>query len=774
LRLSEPETPPQGSGGGVTRNVLDGRAQIAMQFRDARTVNVVAGGNPGGVPRQVPMPPRYFTDREEVLAAADAALAVAGDQGPHVVVFRGQPGVGKRAAARSWLYRMLDRFPDGHFHADLSVDGWGPDALGLESTRLREFLLAAGFDARSIPDTLPGRRAAFSSWSAGRAVAVMVDGASTVAQVRDLMPGPGPSVVVVTEASRLGLAPASFLDVPLLDGPAARELLLRYVGPDRAAAEPRAVDDLLAVCAGLPVAVCVVGCLLAASASRPIVRLASELGDERRRLARLSQGAEASVQAVFNTAYSRVGARAQACYRVLGLHPGRNDVGIAVLAAALGTGLDVVVDAVEELVDVGLVHELPASMVAAAGASASMVAAEAASASMVAAEAAWEPGSERFQLHPLVRDHARRTGQQQDDDRERGDQVRRILTFYRQRAVVAGSALMPQRGWDTLLEPLQLAGEPAVRGGAPIDVDLQAEPGVREVTGPADGLAWLEVERSNVLAVLQDAFDLLQDDAAVIHLAVMLWPAQERGKHWNDVLTTSGLGVQAARRSGRTPLACLLGIQVGFAHLHLNRLPEAVEAFTEAQRVAEQLGDAPLLGSALEGLGLAHLAIEAGESGSRQEEHRGQARRLLERNLAVALDLGHPRRLAVARLHLAKALTGQDSVALLDQALTGFEGLSVPDRVNAAKARYWLGRRHTLLGHSTAARQYLLEASEAMTEHGARHDAARAREALGDLAVASHDLDEAGSAYRSCLEFFDRNGFTDDRDRVRGKLPAAP
>jgi hypothetical protein len=60
-------------------------------------------------------------------------------------VFREAPGVGKREAARFWLQRHAERFPDGRFHADL---GSSIEEDGLESTKLREFLLAVGHDPR--------------------------------------------------------------------------------------------------------------------------------------------------------------------------------------------------------------------------------------------------------------------------------------------------------------------------------------------------------------------------------------------------------------------------------------------------------------------------------------------------------------------------------------------------------------------------------------------------------------------------------------------------
>ncbi|MGH3866209.1 MAG: hypothetical protein ACRDQ4_08770 [Pseudonocardiaceae bacterium] len=80
--------------------------------------------------------------------------------------------MGKRETARFWLQGHAEQFPDGHFHADLGASV----AEGrLESTKLREFLLAVGHDPEVIPDSAEGWAAWFRSWSAGKRVSVSVD-----------------------------------------------------------------------------------------------------------------------------------------------------------------------------------------------------------------------------------------------------------------------------------------------------------------------------------------------------------------------------------------------------------------------------------------------------------------------------------------------------------------------------------------------------------------------------------------------------------------------
>jgi hypothetical protein len=342
-------------------------------------------------------------------------------------LFRGPPGVGKRETARFWLQGRAEQFPDGHFYADL---GASVEEDGLESTKLREFLLAVGHDPEVVPDSAEGRAAWFRSWSSGKRVAVSVDKALTPRQVRMLAPGPGPSVMVVTEAgplAALGVSSAvTFIDLEPLEESAARELLGRLIGDDRVAAEPDAVAAVLRICAGLPIALSVVGALLGAFPSRRMSRLVAELDDEKRRLQAMSRDAELSVTTVFNTAYQRLSALGRRCYRVLGLHPGTADFGIDVPAAALELPEYDVRDAVDELLVAGLVREV---------------------------------SDDRYLLHSLVRLHATRLAESTDPVGDRDTTLTRMLDPASGRCQARLRDLLGGRGAGPCLRPPRVGGD---------------------------------------------------------------------------------------------------------------------------------------------------------------------------------------------------------------------------------------------------------------------------------------------------------------------------
>ena len=100
-------------------------------------------------------------------------------------------------------------------------------------------------------------------------VLVIADNASSEAQVRPLLPGPGPHRVIVTSRHTLAGLGARLLDVTVLDEEAAVALLdeaLRAARPDddRISADRRGAGRLAGVCGGLPLALQITAALLEA------------------------------------------------------------------------------------------------------------------------------------------------------------------------------------------------------------------------------------------------------------------------------------------------------------------------------------------------------------------------------------------------------------------------------------------------------------------------------------------------------------------------------
>ena len=208
------------------------------------------------VPRQLPAGAGFFAGREAELKELDELLDQAdcedGPDGPGGAVVisavAGMAGVGKTALAVHWARRVAGRFPDGQLYVNLrGYDAEGAAVTAEEVTGW--FLLALGVPAGQIPADAQARSGLYRSVLAGRRVLIVLDNARDAAQVRPLLPGSAGCLVVVTSRSALaGLAAAEGAR-PLRLGPLGAEqgvrLLAARLGPERVAAEPGAVTELI-------------------------------------------------------------------------------------------------------------------------------------------------------------------------------------------------------------------------------------------------------------------------------------------------------------------------------------------------------------------------------------------------------------------------------------------------------------------------------------------------------------------------------------------------
>ncbi|WP_236790277.1 ATP-binding protein [Amycolatopsis sp. GM8] len=520
---------------------------------------------------EVPAEPRHYTNNEAPLGQLDSWFS--GSTGPRVAIVRGAPGSGRTTLANVWMQRRRQNYPDGQFFVRLAS---GPDGPERERAALRELLLAVGHGPGEIPDSLDGRASWWRSWTDGKRVGLVIDDALTASQVRSLLPGSGDSAVLVTEAGRLsGLlasATATMVDLDPMAEPAARQLLGRLAGAERADADPVAIDQLIAVCEGSTIALCVVGTMLAES-DRPIARLADKLRKDERVLRELSKDSSLSVTVVFDAAYERLSEPARAGYQALGVHPGPADVGVDAVAAAIRQPGDDVADALEELARARLVTET---------------------------------GDGRFLMSGLVRRHARTKAIEPEQV------VSRFLGHYLGKTVATAMMLNPNRIWhEKLLPALRVSGQ-----------DFAAE-------------QWLDAESANLSAAVEEAYRQGQFEQ-VCQFAIALWPYYEHGGHTGDMVTVGERGIAAAKERGDDLAEAVLGCQLGFAHLQRGAADRAIEVLTRAQQAAIRSGSKEAMATAVESLGLAYLANGDARAEAQLRRNRLLARELTRRQSALA------------------------------------------------------------------------------------------------------------------------------------------
>lgn len=240
---------------------------------------------PSPAPRQLPRGAaafvgrtREFDDLLSHLSGAPAGQAVA-----PVVAIDGVAGIGKSELAIAVARQAARHYPDGQLYAELRTAR--PDQI------LARFLRALGADRYALARDADERVAQYRSLLADRRMLIVLDGATDADQVRPLIPGGESCVTLVTSwrpMSQLAEARCTALGaLPDADG---RRILTELLGRDRTAAEPEAVDSIVASCAGLPLALRVAAARLAARPGWSLGDLADLLVDEGSRLDELSYG----------------------------------------------------------------------------------------------------------------------------------------------------------------------------------------------------------------------------------------------------------------------------------------------------------------------------------------------------------------------------------------------------------------------------------------------------------------------------------------------------
>jgi DNA-binding SARP family transcriptional activator len=295
--------------------------------------------------RQLPLDPPVFAGRAGLVADLAERLTARRDTTP-VVAVHGGPGVGKSALAVRVAHRVAEAFPDGQFHVRLGGDVETAQVLG-------QLLHASGAGAQA-----PGP-AAWRSHSARRRFLLVIDDAVGTEQVEHLLPGgPGSAVIVTSRTDPRGLAVSHGawpVELDVLSGAEARDLLARVLGEDRVAAEEAAVEELVELCAGLPLALRIAAAnaaqhssvaeLVAALRTDPLDRLVVP-GDPR-----------TAVRAAFDRSYRGLDDGGARLFRLLGSAP--VDVTAALAARLLGEPVTSAARRLEALAGAGLLRRHP-------------------------------------------------------------------------------------------------------------------------------------------------------------------------------------------------------------------------------------------------------------------------------------------------------------------------------------------------------------------------------------------------------------------------------
>jgi hypothetical protein len=501
------------------------------------------------VPRQLPVDIDAFTGRRGALEQLEELLGGERDraQGPAVIcAVAGTAGIGKSALAIHAAHRLAERFPDGQLYVNLQGATVGLEPLApLEI--LGRFLRALGVEPAVVPTRLEEAAALFRSRVAGRRLLVVLDDAAEAAQVRPLLPGTAGAGVLVTSRRVLSaLDGACHVRLEVLAPGEAVELLGRLAGRERVTAEPEAASEVARLCGWLPLGLRIAGGRLAARPTWPVSAVVERLADARRRLDELEL-AEVGVRASFTVSVEQLRASddpvdlaAAEAFGLLGLLDGP-DVGVPVAARLLEASEERAERVLERLVDAQLL-ETP------------------------------KPG--RYRLHDLLRLYARELGGRQSTEVSRAAALCRALGFY-----VATA-------WNTfgLLRPgdyrLGRADDRWRKGGL-------------ELADERCALGWLEAERVNLLAAVQQAAATpgVPNEIAV-QLSQALWEFFWMHSRWDDCLQVNQISLEVVRRLGDRAAEAQAHHALGFASWRQGRYERALTSLRQSLAIRRELGTA--------------------------------------------------------------------------------------------------------------------------------------------------------------------------------------
>ncbi|WP_245716517.1 tetratricopeptide repeat protein [Micromonospora humi] len=660
-------------------------------------------------PGELPVAPRLI-GREAELAAVAELVA----QRVPVVVISAAAGTGKSALAVSYAHRVRERFPDGQLYVTLG--GSGPLPVGARDVLIR-FLRALGGEVEERRGTLDELSARFRSVVADLRLLLVLDDAHEAAQVRPLIAAGAGCLTIVTSRRLIGDLPGSAvltLDA-LLPGPAL-ELLTATVGADRITADSSGARRLVEVCAGLPLALHIVGSRLRARPGWTPSALADQLTDESRRLDELRL-ADRTVRSAFQSAYEELNDLDRLVFRRAGSHPG---VFFGIESAAHRCGLDVSVvrDSLDRLVDAFLVEA---------------------------------PTPSSYRLHDLLRLFAGEMAERQETPGDRAACLIRQVDWLRGR-VGSGEGLVVER--DNVLAALRAA----VAAGLTEQAWALVEAVHPLLTAPDDHSYRLHLWRSAEQAAAATGNDRRR-------VRALRWVSHSYGLSGEvePELATAREAVAVAERLGDNRELAQTVRRLGEA-LRANGRPDEAETsllralrlFQRSHEVEEEIEVRSALGILYNTLGRPERSIPVLKRAAAlltAEESAQHGYVFL--GLAAGHKIAGRRAEAVALTRRAFAVADR----LDDEFLRGY----------CFQERGWLAAED---GRHQDAEQDFRAMLEIFTRirHGA--GAGGAHHALGAVAAAQGRQEHASTAYRAAIALYERLGNVELANRVRSSLVA--
>jgi tetratricopeptide (TPR) repeat protein/transcriptional regulator with XRE-family HTH domain len=689
---------------------------------------MVPGAFAAAATRSLPRDIAAFTGRQAELAQLTETLAsvAAGGGVVRIHAIDGMAGIGKTAFAVHAAHQLAATFPDGQFFLPLHAHTVGQRAVD-PADALASLLLTAGVPAPQIPPGLEARAGRWRDFVAGRKILLLLDDAAGHEQVRPLLPGTAGSLVLVTSRRRLAaLTDAAVISLDTLPPDEAAQLLARLAARPDLGSRPGPGEEITRLCGYLPLAIGMLASQLRHHPTWTAADLVTELAAARDRLA-LMHAENLSVAAAFDLSYADLSAGPQRLFRRLGLIPGPSFDAHAAAALDL-TSPGRARYHLGELYDQHLITE---------------------------------PAPGRYQLHDLLREHAR-TLAAADNSADRDAAVDRLLDYYLHKALAAGQHFQSWLAHRSPLDPGPLAHAP--------------ERFTLEHSG-----AWLEAELPNLHAATDYAAASGRHRHAVQIPAAMSGFLIAHG-HMGQSETLHQTALVAALRARDRAGQALALHELGLLAWLAANYPAAAASLARALTLFDGLGDRPGQADALCELGWVQVltgdypaataslqqALALARNGGDRLVEAGVLNRLgqvhqltgdypaatasLQQAVALARNGGERLEADVLNsLGVVQQETGDYRAAAASQqhALELFRDLD--DRPGQAYALNDLGMVHQLTGDYAAAAASHQQALELFRDHGNRLGQAEALNRLGELSSRTSATKQARERHTQAL-----------------------
>ncbi|WP_194834453.1 tetratricopeptide repeat protein [Nocardia sp. XZ_19_369] len=608
----------------------------------------------------------------------------------------GMPGVGKTALVTRAAHLLADSFPDGRFFVELNTHTPGQEPADPAEV-LATLLTGLGIAPSHIPDSLDARRDLWRDRVAAKRVLLILDDARDHDHIEPLLPTGSECLTLITSRRRL-IALDSALPLPLdtLDPDTAKDLFCRLAQRNPQGDDIAAVAEIVQLCGYLPLAIVLLAGRIAHHPVWTLTGLAEQFRAAQDRLGELDAGQRA-VRAAFTASYENLPSGRQQLFRTLGLHPG-TDFDAYAVAALNDIPLAEARTELDALYTDHLIEETT-------------------------------PG--RYCLHDLVREYARALAASLSDGTAT---VRRLLDYYLSTAAAADQWLT--RRPDPTDDPHTSGLTGAV---------------LPEFGNETHALAWLRVERTNLLACLE--YTAEHDPAQMIALTEALAELLEREGPWPTALRLHQRAAEAAEHLGDHLSRANALTNLSIAQWRTGQYDQRTDLMGQALALYREAGHPLGEANALRNLGIAQW---------RNGNH-DQAAELLRQALILYQDTGY--RLGEANTLASLGGVRRDNgdyeqaAHLFQQVLTLHR--EIGHRLGEASALGFLGSVRRYTGDYGQAADLLLRAATLFQEIGYRLGEANAVSNLGLVRRDTGDYGQAADLIHQAL-----NQFREIGDRI--------